>query len=145
MEKQIKTSIQIDASPETVWKILTDFNSYPKWNPFIKSLKGKVKVGHQISIELPGMKIKPTIQSFKVNEEFSWLGHLWIKGLFDGHHQFKLIKQKDGSTLFEHNEDFTGVLVKPLLKMVEKDTKKGFEEMNKQLKALAEQGQNITI
>jgi len=138
MEKHIKTSINIQASPETVWEILTAFNKYPDWNPFIMELKGEVKVGYRIFIKLPGMSFKPTIKSYAKAQEFSWLGHLWFKGLFDGHHQFKLIKQADGSTLFEHSETFNGILVKPLLKMVEKDTINGFKEMNKKLKYLSE-------
>jgi hypothetical protein len=139
MEKQIKTSIHIQASPEAVWKILTDFKKYREWNPFVKELSGEVKEGNQIVVKLPGMNFKPIVQSYDENREFSWLGHLWFKGLFDGHHQFKLIRQDDNSTLFEHKEDFRGILVKPLLKMVAKDTVNGFQEMNEKLKYLAEQ------
>jgi len=48
MAKQIKTSITINASKESVWKILMDFENYPEWNSFIKSVSGDVKVGNQI-------------------------------------------------------------------------------------------------
>jgi uncharacterized protein YndB with AHSA1/START domain len=43
MAKEIKTEILINASPDKVWAILTDFDNYPSWNPFITSLKGEVK------------------------------------------------------------------------------------------------------
>ena len=45
MAKEIKTEILINATPEKVWTILTNFDNYPNWNPFIKSIKGEVKVG----------------------------------------------------------------------------------------------------
>ena len=38
MTKQIKTSIHINATKEKVWEILMDFEKYPEWNPFIKSI-----------------------------------------------------------------------------------------------------------
>jgi uncharacterized protein YndB with AHSA1/START domain len=34
--KELHTEIEIDASAERVWDILTDFASYPQWNPFIR-------------------------------------------------------------------------------------------------------------
>ena len=37
MKKEIKTEILIKASPQIVWSILTDFENYPHWNPFIKA------------------------------------------------------------------------------------------------------------
>ena len=40
----VTSSIEIAASPERVWQVLTDFASYPKWNPFILSLSGRLKV-----------------------------------------------------------------------------------------------------
>jgi uncharacterized protein YndB with AHSA1/START domain len=40
MEKEIITEIEIDASPSQVWQVLTDFEKYPTWNPFIKKISG---------------------------------------------------------------------------------------------------------
>ena len=40
MAKEIKTEILINAAPEKVWSILTNFEKYPDWNPFIKSING---------------------------------------------------------------------------------------------------------
>ena len=48
MAKEIKTEILINATPEKIWSILTNFENYSNWNPFIKSIKGEVKVGNKI-------------------------------------------------------------------------------------------------
>lgn len=138
MAKQIKTSITINASKEKIWKILTDFENYPEWNSFIKSVTGEVKVGNQIQIKLQGMTFKPIVLTFKENTELKWLGHLWFKGLFDGEHKFKLIDNGNGTTKFEQSENFSGILVKLFSKSLDNDTKKGFEQMNKELKLRAE-------
>lgn len=58
MAKEIKTEIQIDATPERVWEILTDFDAYPTWNPFIKSITGEVNVGNTITARIEPPKAK---------------------------------------------------------------------------------------
>lgn len=131
---QIRTEILINATPEKVWNVLTDFSSYPKWNPFVKKLEGEVAVGNQIKITLPGMNFKPRVLKFETNKELRWLGHLLFKGLFDGEHIFILKDNQDGTTTFYHNEDFRGVLVPLFKKMVLEDSIQGFENMNQALK-----------
>jgi len=138
MAKQIKTSITINASKKKIWKILTDFENYSEWNSFIKSVTGEVKVGNQIKVKLQGMTFKPVVLTFNKNTELKWLGHLWFKGLFDGEHKFKLTENENGTTKFEQNENFSGILVKLFSKSLDKDTKMGFEQMNEELKLRAE-------
>ena len=138
MTKQITTSITINASSAKVWQILSDFDKYPDWNPFIKSVSGNVQVGNQIKIKLQGITFKPVVLSLTENSELKWLGHFWFKGLFDGEHRFHLTENADGTTHFEQSEKFSGILVKFLSKTIDKDTKQGFEEMNSALKLRAE-------
>ncbi len=143
MALEIKTEISISATPERIWAILTKFDEYPNWNPFIKSVKGHVDVGEKITarIEPPGTKgmtFKPKVLTFLKNRELSWLGHLFIPGLFDGKHKFELIDDGDGTTTFVQSEEFKGVLVPFFKKQLENNTKNGFVEMNKKLKELAE-------
>lgn len=138
MTKQIKTSITIKANKERVWKILMDFENYPAWNSFIKSVTGTVKQGNQIKVKLGGMTFRPKILALKKEAELRWLGHLWFKGLFDGEHQFRLTENADGTIYFEQNETFTGILVGLFSKSLDKDTKAGFVQMNEELKLRAE-------
>ncbi len=143
MSKEIKTEIIIHATPEKIWSILTNFSDYPNWNPFIKSIQGEVKTGNRITarIEPPdaqGMTFKPTVLSFEKNKKFSWLGHLLFKGLFDGEHTFELFDNGNGTTTFVQSEIFGGILVPLFKKMLDNNTKSGFEVMNSKLKELAE-------
>ena len=143
MAKEIKTEILINATPENVWSVFTDFDNYPNWNPFIKSIKGEMKVGNKITArivppEAKGMTFKPKILTFETNKELSWIGHLFFAGLFDGKHTFELIDNENGTTTFRQSENFKGILLPLLIKQLDNNTKKGFEEMNKKLKEMAE-------
>lgn len=141
MATEVKTEITINATPEKVWSVLTHFEQYPAWNPFIKSIRGDVQVGNKISVRIEpaqskGMNFTPKVLAFERNKEFRWLGHLFIPGIFDGEHKFELIDHGNGTTTLKHSETFGGIL-KGILNL--ENTRKDFEAMNGKLKELAEQ------
>lgn len=136
--KTIQTEIIINATPDKVWNVLTEFERYPEWNPFIKSIKGDKSLGGKLETTIlppnrKQMNFKPRILAFDQNSELRWLGTAGIKGLFDGEHYFKIIDLENGSVKFEHGERFTGILV-GLMPKVLVDTKLGFQLMNEALK-----------
>lgn len=138
MQKEIKTSIHIAATPNQVWQVLTDFQHYPNWNPFIKKIEGKVEENATIQVEIDGMTFRPTILSYIPNQKISWLGKLFLKGLFDGQHNFLLEEQADGTTLFHQTEQFSGLLVRIFAHQLDTKTTAGFEAMNKKIKEIVE-------
>lgn len=137
-EKIIKTEILINATPDRVWSILTDFEKYPEWNPFVLSLTGDMVVGQSIKIVLPDMTFKPTLLVFQKNKELRWKGKLLFKGIFDGEHSFIIEDNKDGTVTFRHEEIFNGILVGLFAKKLDTDTRSGFEAMNEKLKERVE-------
>lgn len=136
-KKEIYTEILIKAPAPVVWNVLTDFENYPNWNPFIKSLKGDLAVGKRIRVSIEGMTFKPQILVCEKNRELRWLGNLLFRGLFDGEHRFLLIDHGDGTTTFQHSEQFEGILVGIFARQLAQ-TKTGFELMNQKLKEQAE-------
>jgi hypothetical protein len=143
MPKEIKTEIEINSNPAIIWKLLMDFEKYHEWNPFIKSIKGQAVEGAKIVVKMEppgakGMTFKPKILRINPEKEFRWLGHLFIKGLFDGEHIFELIVKPDGITTFTQREIFKGILVPLFKNMLDNNTRKGFELMNQQLKIESE-------
>jgi len=141
--KEIYTEIEINASPEQVWNLLTDFSHLPDWNPFIRRASGVVKQGEKLEVRLQppggsGMTIKPTLTKVEPNQELRWLGHLFIPGLFDGEHIFSLEPGGAGRVKLVHREEFRGVLAGLILRLVGENTRRGFEAMNQALKQEAE-------
>lgn len=142
MALEIKTEIIINASPQKVWGVFSNFEKYPQWNSFIISLTGEVEENKKIKavIQAPDSKpmaFKPKVLSLVENKELTWLGYLLFPGVFDGRHHFELNDNGDGST-FIQSERFKGVLVPFFKKSLNENTRKGFEMMNEQLKELAE-------
>ena len=50
--KELHSEIEIAASAQRVWDILTDFSSYPQWNPFIRRISGEAKIGERLDVHL---------------------------------------------------------------------------------------------
>jgi hypothetical protein len=140
---ELNTEIEIKASPETVWSLLTEPSRFPEWNPFIHRLQGELKVGQKLVVFLQpsgsrGMEFKPVVLKVEPNRELRWLGRLILPGLFDGEHIFQIEPLGDGRIRFRQREIFSGVLVPLLKNWLDTDTRRGFNEMNQKLKELAE-------
>lgn len=141
----LHTQIDIAAPPATVWNILTDASKLQDWSPFLHRLDGSLTAGSQLNVVVgaPGkrrMTFTPTVLKAEPNQQLRWRGKLLVRGLFDGEHVFELISTPTGTTL-RHYEHFSGLLVPLFKRMLERDTKPGFELMNEALKARAEEQQ----
>jgi hypothetical protein len=45
---EISSEIEIGATPARVWSVLTDFEHYADWNPFITSISGTPMQAEQL-------------------------------------------------------------------------------------------------
>ena len=147
--KELHTEIEIDASAERVWDILTDFASYPQWNPFIRRISGELQVGERLEVRLEppdsrGITLRPTVLRAEPNRLLRWVGHLMVPGIFDGEHSLVIEPLEGNRVRFVQHEAFKGVLVRPLARSLDKSTLRGFEEMNGALKERAEVPPNST-
>lgn len=138
MKHQITTSVTINADLESVWDTFSDFKDYPNWNPFIKNLQGTIEVGKKFRASIGDMKFSPVTKVFKEKEEFTWLGHLGIPGIFDGRHSFIFKRNDDGSTTMIQQEKFGGILVPFVKKKLDTEIIEGFKAMNTKLKQIVE-------
>ncbi len=144
-QAKISTQIQISASPSEVWRILTNFQDYPNWNPFLTEVSGTLAKGQQLKINAGGMRFQPKVLRLETARELQWIGHLFFAGLFDGKHHFLLKANPDGSTQFTHSEDFSGILIPLFRGKLLRDTQANFEKMNQALKSVAEGKSSQTL
>lgn len=140
---QLQTEVEISAGPERVWAILSDFAAYPEWNPFIRFIHGVPEKGARLEVRIQpsgakGMTFRPRVLVADTGRELRWLGQLLFPGIFDGEHSFVIQPLASGRVLVRQSELFSGVLVSLFRGSLDRDTKRGFEEMNLALKARAE-------
>lgn len=130
---EILSEIDIDATPE----------SYPSWNPFIRSINGEIRTGGRLTVSIQpvggrAMTFSPIILLAKSNSELRWLGHLLFRGIFDGEHFFKITASTSGRVRLTQGERFSGVLVGFAKASLDRGTRAGFVAMNDAFKARAE-------
>jgi hypothetical protein len=140
---EIRTEIEIEASPARVWDVLLNFASHPRWNPFIRSISGNAVPGERlkVSIHPPGgkaMTFKPRVLVAQPHRELRWLGRLLMPGVFDGEHFFQMEGTGLARTRLVHGEKFSGLLVPMARAQLDGGTRAGFIAMNQALKQRAE-------
>jgi hypothetical protein len=138
----VQASIEISADPQKVWDILKDFDRYPEWNPCLISVTGEKSVGSWIHVTLNpeysmNTGFKARLLEYSREKGIRWFGRLPVPHLFAGDHSFEILPTSSG-VMFIQKEEFSGILVPFLKGMIEGRTKKGYEEMNRALKARSE-------
>jgi hypothetical protein len=141
--RTIRSAIEIRAPVEVVWRVLTDFASYPQWNPIVRQLRGRPREGSRIMIRgqpvgrLP-VVLRPRVLTWSPPLELRWRATLVWDRLFSGEHGFRLEPQDTDVVRFVQDETFRGLLV-PLYSWLRLPaTRRRFERMNELLRERAE-------
>ena len=137
---KLLTSILIPAPRECVWRVLTDFEGYPKWNPYVRRIRGELRLGQtlEVTVSPPGgmaRTFSPTVTCVQPETEFRWAWGMGSPWLFLGEHIFTLKTEASKQTRFIHHEDFTGCLTFLHRIFRYEVTRSGFEAMNVALQA----------
>jgi hypothetical protein len=143
--KEIRTELDIKASPEKVWKVLTDFNNFTKWNPFIQKIIGEPSEGSKLKINLHTSRGKnrtyrPIVTKVEPFRELRWFGKSFIPGMLNGEHIFIIEPLRADVIHFIHKEIFTGFLLSLIGNRLDRDMYQSFVQMNDALKEKVEQG-----
>lgn len=132
-----KVGIAINASPETIWAVLTNAADYPNWNSTIDSIEGTIALDEKIKLHA---KISPK-RAFKLKvSEFSPSTKMvWSDGnaMFKGVRTYTLEAMGNDTTVFTMHEVFTGAML-PMIKSSLPDFTNDFEAFAADLKRKAE-------
>jgi hypothetical protein len=140
--KTLRSEIMINAPAEHIWSVLADFASYPTWNPFLTDIRGNALFGKQLSIKaklrhLPTIAFNATITTFQPPVQLGWRAIFW-KGVFEAFHSFEIEQLADERCRLIHTEEFSGSLCKPIIFLLERGFRQGYQAMNETLKARVE-------
>lgn len=109
--KELKTELEINASPSEVWKLLSDFEQWPTWNPIVNKVIGKAS--------------------------FRWRAKMIAKVLFTND-KIITLKESANGTQLSHVEAFSGLLVPLFWGKLEQGVIPMLTKMNKALQEKVE-------
>jgi hypothetical protein len=131
-------SINIRASRDKIWSLLTDAAAFPRWNSTVSSIEGQIALGHKIKLRVP---IAPKrVFKLKVSDFAPGERMVWSDGaapMFRGVRTFTLTPGTSGTTDFSMVEVFSGLML-PMIAGSLPDFAPSFEQYAADLKRAAE-------
>jgi hypothetical protein len=139
----LRSEVEINAPVAQVLRVLTDFERYHEWNPFIPTIAGKALVGEELALELSlpegkTYRLRPQVTRLS-DTELCWRGSYLFPFLLEAEHYFLLSERGARLTRFAQGQKLSGFL----LRFAGSDlnlTLRGFAHMNQALKKRAETG-----
>jgi len=137
--QEIKTEIEINATPEQVWQVLTNFESYADWNPYIVRASGKAAGGEHLKLTLrqPDGKekeLKAIVTKVMQSQELRWQGFKYLGGLDDFEHIISIEELEPGRVKLVQRDQSSGLVVPFRSDSARESIQAGYQAMNKALK-----------
>lgn len=138
--KFFEASSVIEASPETIWSIITDGPNIANWDSGVIRIEGKIAPGEKVKLVSsanPGRAFPLKVTEFAPPRKLTFTGGMPL-GLFKGVRTYTLTPDVN-ATRFNMREEYTG----PLLSMIWKsmpDLNPSFQQFAIGLKKQAEAG-----
>ena len=108
---QAYTDIVIEATPEQVWEVLTDFEAMPTWSSSLQGIEGPLADGASVVVTFIVFEMTYELDHTLIHadgEHFGWADPvLGYDGISD--HHLYVVGETDGThTLFIQEDTFTG-------------------------------------
>ncbi|MFI7005085.1 SRPBCC family protein [Streptomyces sp. NPDC050145] len=133
----LSSSIELDATPDEVWRALTDLSAYDEWNPFIVSADGTVERNATLRLvlrdETGDSTFTPTVLAAEPGRKLRWLGRIGPGLIFDGEHRFLIERLGEHRVRLTQSEEFRGVVVPFFRGSLDSRTLPQFGAMNRAL------------
>ncbi len=146
MTADLTTFVDIDATPERVWQVLTDLPAHAEWNPFVTEADGAFVVGSRLSLSVPPVNalvqahLRPTVVEVIPRRRLRLRSQLIrpaVPGLFDVDLTMTITDHDGGVRLWQQDR-FGGLLAPLLIRSLNRHRAAAFHAMNEALKRRAE-------
>ena len=136
--KIFEAKTTINASPDTVWKILTDPAGYPSWDLTMERIEGKLALGETVKFytKLSPQAFPVKVTAFEPGRKMVLTGGMPL-GLFKSERTHTLTPAGNGATTFHTKEIFSGPLL-PVFGKNLPDLSENFKGFARALKEQAE-------
>jgi hypothetical protein len=141
LKRSVYTEIIIDAPKEKVWKVLTDFDSMPKWSTSLQGIFGDFTANGQTEVQFIMFgKLKEfnhKMIDFEEGIQFGWSDPFYFNTAKD-YHIYRLESISDKQTKFIQKDEFNGILGLLLGNYATKKLLSVYQEFNQELKERVE-------
>lgn len=143
--KENRNEIELHATAEQVWQVLTDLDKYSEWNPLLYRGVGEVEIGEAVEVSAKtaskDMKFICKVTEVEPYHKFAWKFHVIHPFLFRGLHIFQIESIDEQMVRFIDREQFEGLLLPLQAKDLETNGLSAMVEMGEALKKRVEQRQ----
>ena len=114
MPYQITATVEIAATPEHVWAVLTDLANYSQWHPVFRSVTGQLAAGSRLTITTThpvserAITARVKVLAADPGSELRWVSNL---GIYRSDRRF-ILRPDAGGTLLEQTATYRGILVR---------------------------------
>lgn len=118
--RTVEAVIEIPATAEAVWAVLTDFPRYPEWAAYIQAIDGRAEPGAWLRLVEgpPGQRpyeVRVPVVEATMGIRLAWAptmpGMSWLPAVvFSGVHEFILDALPVGGTRLTQRERFSGLV-----------------------------------
>jgi len=139
--KSYEASAEIAASPDAVWRVLTDAPGYAGWDSGVVRVEGTIAPDERIKVVSeanPKRAFPVKVTGWEPGKHMTWSGGMPL-GLFKGVRTFDLSGDRAGATRFAMREEYSGPLL-PLIWRTMPDLGPSFDQFARGLKARVEGG-----
>ncbi len=131
----METEIEIDATAESVREVLTDLDSYARWNPMIRRASGELRVGSMLKVRFEpegsrGHTFRPRLTVVDPGRELRWRGWPSLPGIFGFDHYWIVEELTEGKVRLRHGANVFGLAAPLLGRAVLRSSSKPFQAMN---------------
>ena len=129
-------TVLINATPETVWKLLTDINSWPHIfkNVSCAKMNGPLHPNVTFNWKSGGIFIHSTLRVVHPEEELAWSGRAYTITAFHDWH----VRAMNNGTELTVRENMSGLIAHLFKRLLNRSLSKDMSESLKQLKEACE-------
>jgi len=136
----VATTLDIDATPAELWRVITDFPAHDEWDPFMRNARGELREGGRFRFDAKvgkrTLKIDARFKRVDPERELSWGGPgVWLVGKIVRAHHWIRLTPIEGGTRIDHGEEFRGLVPRLLGRRLVNEVQPTYEKVNRALAA----------
>jgi hypothetical protein len=140
--KSSSTTTVVDAPRDEVWRIVLDFDAYPQWNPYLRSVEGRPREGGTLDVHVEppggeGQDVSASVTVFRPPRKLQWRSRLLVPGVRDLEYEVIVEPLGPNRAQVVQRARYEGILA---LLVDAGETRAGLLQMSRALKARAESG-----